>query len=67
MMLEGAAKRPCVLPAVLGSGSGMPMIEGNNFGASKKLWPDNLMVFPYKSELTVAMDHGRSTVFTQQA
>lgn len=66
MVPGGAAKGPCVLPAVLNSGSGMSMIGGKGLRCTQEMWPDVHVVFPYESKLTVAMADGWSTLLTQQ-
>lgn len=64
MVAGGAAKRTCVLPAVLDSCIGMSIKREKRLRRMEESWPDVQAVFPHESELPVAMGDGRHTLFT---
>lgn len=66
MVSVGAAKGLCVLPIVLDSGLGMPMIARKFLERTHETRPDVQALFQHKSKLTVTMAYRRSTLLTQQ-
>lgn len=53
-----AAKRQCVLPIVLDSGSSVSLIRKRGLRRMQQTWPDVQVEFPYESKLVMAMADG---------
>lgn len=66
-MVPGGGAEPCILPAVLGSGLGIPMIGEKGLRCMQETWPNVQVVFPYEPEFMVAMDNSRSMLLAQQS